>query len=114
ARAAGALRAPRLLAAARDERAVLHRHRARAAVDGLHLRDLVEEVRIGLGPEDLVGELDLRDLLLLQIDDVELGHDVPQLLISTTTPADRSSFISASSVCCVGSRITISRLWVRI
>ena len=36
------------------------------------------------------------------------------VLISTSTPADRSSFISASSVCCVGSRMSSRRLWVRI
>src|SRR6185312_3143199 len=35
-------------------------------------------------------------------------------LISTSTPAGRSSFISASTVCCVGSRMSISRLCVRI
>src|SRR4029079_1132848 len=39
-------------------------------------------------------------------------HD--QVLISTSTPADRSSFISASRVCWVGSRMSSSRLWVRI
>src|SRR5574337_130261 len=38
----------------------------------------------------------------------------PQLLISTSTPADRSSFISASRVCWVGSRMSSRRLWVRI
>src|SRR3954469_6499615 len=37
-----------------------------------------------------------------------------QVFISTSTPADRSSFISASSVCCVGSRMSSKRLWVRI
>src|ERR1700761_2445220 len=35
-------------------------------------------------------------------------------LISTSTPAARSSFISASTVCGVGSTISRSRLWVRI
>src|SRR6185503_4584476 len=35
-------------------------------------------------------------------------------LISTSTPAGRSSFISASTVCCVGSRMSIRRLCVRI
>src|SRR5882724_5966445 len=38
----------------------------------------------------------------------------PNALISTSTPAGRSSFISASTVCCVGSRISSNRLWVRI
>ena len=35
-------------------------------------------------------------------------------LISTSTPAARSSFISASTVCGVGSTMSKSRLWVRI
>src|SRR3989454_9277552 len=39
---------------------------------------------------------------------------LPNALISTSTPAGRSSFISASTVCCVGSRISSRRLWVRI
>src|SRR5262249_17781192 len=37
-----------------------------------------------------------------------------QSLISTSTPAARSSFISASTVCGVGSTMSSSRLWVRI
>src|SRR5262249_37047500 len=39
---------------------------------------------------------------------------VRHVLISPSTPADRSSFISASRVCCVGSRMSSSRLCVRI
>ena len=39
---------------------------------------------------------------------------LPNALISTSTPAGRSSFISASTVCCVGSRMSSSRLCVRI
>ena len=35
-------------------------------------------------------------------------------LISTSTPAERSNFISASSVCCVGSKMSSKRLCVRI
>src|SRR6185503_20657923 len=38
----------------------------------------------------------------------------PNALISTSTPAGRSSFISASTVCGVGSKMSISRLCVRI
>src|SRR5271168_2681273 len=38
----------------------------------------------------------------------------PNALISTSTPAGSSSFISASTVCWVGSRISSRRLWVRI
>src|SRR5207302_7136221 len=34
----------------------------------------------------------------------------PNAFISTSTPAGRSSFISASTVCCVGSRISSRRL----
>src|SRR5262249_27700979 len=37
-----------------------------------------------------------------------------QSLISTSTPAARSSFISASTVCGVGSTMSSSRLWARI
>src|SRR5581483_8082775 len=58
---------------------------------------------------------DRADLLALQVEDVERCHALlRQLLISTSTPADRSSFIRASSVCCVGSRMSSRRLWVRI
>src|SRR5437763_826746 len=38
----------------------------------------------------------------------------PKALISTSTPAGRSSFISASTVCGVGSRMSSKRLCVRI
>src|ERR1039457_364547 len=38
----------------------------------------------------------------------------PNALISTSTPAGRSSFIKASTVCWVGSRMSSSRLCVRI
>src|SRR5262249_8870893 len=38
----------------------------------------------------------------------------PNALISTSTPAGRSSFISASTVCWVGSRMSNNRLCVRI
>src|ERR1700752_277812 len=38
----------------------------------------------------------------------------PNALLSTSTPAGKSSFISASTVCGVGSRMSISRLCVRI
>src|SRR5437763_15233812 len=38
----------------------------------------------------------------------------PNALISTSTPAGKSSFISASTVCGVGSRMSSSRLCVRI
>ena len=76
ARTAGALLLPGLLAAAGDERAVLHRHRAGAAIDVLHLRSLIEKVRVGLGAEHVIRELNLGDLLVGQIYDVELGHGV--------------------------------------
>src|SRR4029077_13466871 len=38
----------------------------------------------------------------------------PNALISTSTPAGKSSFIKASTVCCVGSRMSSRRLCVRI
>ena len=42
------------------------------------------------------------------------GHVVPQSLISMSTPAGRSSRMSESTVFGVGSRMSMSRLWVRI
>src|SRR5260370_32254064 len=44
------------------------------------------------------------------------AHHLPLTysLISTSTPAARSSFISASTVCGVGSTMSSTRLWVRI
>ena len=81
----------------------------------LRLDDLPEEVLLHLGAEHVVGEVDRADLLAFDVEDVDLhGRLAPQVLISTSTPADRSSFISASSVCCVGSRMSSSRLCVRI
>src|SRR4029453_4519196 len=38
----------------------------------------------------------------------------PHSLISTSTPAGRSSFMSESTVCGVGSTMSSRRLWVRI
>src|SRR5262249_55642619 len=43
-----------------------------------------------------------------------LPCSLPNSLISTSTPAGKSSFISASTVCGVGSKMSISRLCVRI
>src|SRR5580698_1435600 len=83
----------------------------------LGVHHLPQEMLLHLGPEDGVGEADLPHGLALDIDDVDLhGESLGsgQVLISTSTPADRSSFMSASSVCCVGSRMSSSRLWVRI
>ena len=39
---------------------------------------------------------------------------LPKALISTSTPAGKSSFIKASTVCCVGSRMSSRRFCVRI
>ena len=50
----------------------------------------------------------------LAITPVRIGSGLPYSLISTSTPADRSSFISASTVCGVGSTISSTRLCVRI
>src|SRR5262245_20871728 len=43
-----------------------------------------------------------------------LPCSLPNALISTSTPAGRSSFINASTVCGVGSKMSTSRLCVRI
>src|SRR5205823_5438782 len=53
---------------------------------------------------------------LLTTYNLELPHLAawPNALISTSTPGGRSSFISASTVSGVGSRMSISRLCVRI
>src|SRR5207249_7225444 len=64
--------------------------------------------------EDGIVEVEIADLRSVEIFDFDLRHDAPQVLISTSTPAERSSFINASRVCCVGSRMSSSRLWVRI
>src|SRR5688572_4769536 len=50
---------------------------------------------------------------------VRIHHSIylcslPNALISTSTPAGRSSFMSASTVCGVGSKMSMSRLCVRI
>src|SRR5216684_1817507 len=74
ARAPGALLLVRLLPAARDQRAVLHAHGAGPARGQLRLDHLVEEVLVDLRVDDLVGEVDGADLLLLEIDDVQSGH----------------------------------------
>src|SRR6266542_2930807 len=112
--AAGVLLLPRLLAATGDEGAVLHRVGAGAVGGELRLHHFVEEVLVHLAGEDGIGEVELAHLLLFEIVDVELGHGRLDYLISTSTPAERSSFMSASSVCGVGSRMSSSRLWVRI
>src|SRR5581483_4294113 len=112
--ASGTLLLPGFASAARNQRAVLDRHRAGAARDLLGLDALVEKVRVDLRSEDDVGEVDGSDLLLLKIVDVESRHDRSYDLISTSTPALRSSFIRASNVCWVGSRMSSKRLWVRI
>src|SRR5690606_40476655 len=56
-------------------------------------------------------QLDGAGLLVLLVDDFDLRHDYS--LISTSTPAASSSFMSASTVCGVGSRMSIKRLCVR-
>src|SRR5262249_5445343 len=110
ARVAGPLLLVRLLAAAADLGARLGVVRAGALAGLLGLHHLPQEVVLDLGAEHGVGQVGLPDLLPLDVDDVDLH----QVLISTSTPADRSSFISASSVCCVGSRMSSRRLCVRI
>src|SRR5262249_14531735 len=106
---AGALLAVRLLVGAAHLGHGAGRVRARALPGALPLHHLPQEVLVDLGAPHLVVEVDGADGRAGEVFDVE-----PHVLISTSTPADRSSFISASSVCCVGSRMSRSRLWVRI
>src|SRR4029078_279202 len=83
----------------------------------LRLDQLPEKVLLHLGAEHGVGEVGLPHLLARNVDDVDLhseGSVFTQFLISPSTPADRSSFMRASSVCCVGSRMSSRRLCVRI
>src|SRR5262249_36483243 len=108
-RAAGALLAPRLLAAALHVLLRLGRMRAGPFGGALHLDDFPEQVLFDVGAQYAVAEVDGAALGPAQIHDVDL-----HVLISTSTPAERSSFISASSVCCVGSRMSSRRLCVRI
>ena len=84
-----------------------------AKLAGLDLRE-INFSKAHMRGVDLTGsQLDGADLLVLPIVNFEL-HDEPQLLISTSTPADSSSFMRASRVCWVGSMMSIIRLWVRI
>jgi hypothetical protein len=109
-----------LLRAAADRRTLLGGLRALPPRRELGLHDLVEEVLLHFRREDLVGQVDRADLFSLHVEDVECCHGdsferlVSYDLISTSTPAERSSFMSASSVCWVGSRMSSKRLWVRI
>src|SRR5207244_4381471 len=85
---------------------------------GLHLRD---DTRAGLehrcGMHGAVRQEQLRHPDLLADQSCDHGYfpcSLPKALISTSTPAGRSSFIRASTVCGVGSKMSISRLCVRI
>src|SRR4029078_7087707 len=104
----------------RDRRAVLRTGSAGTAGRKLRLNDFVEEVFLHLGSEHFVRQVDGADLLALQIENIQGCHVLNLCsrqrgdLISTSTPADRSSFMRASRVCCVGSRMSRRRLWVRI
>src|SRR6185312_9291858 len=111
---AGALLLVRLLAAAAHFVAPLGRVRAGTALGALSLHDLPQEVLVDLDAEDAVVEIHFADGLAVEVFDFDSCHRQPQVLISTSTPAERSSFISASSVCCVGSRMSSRRLCVRI
>eukprot|EP01092_Planopodium_desertum_P015021 TRINITY_DN775_c0_g1_i2.p1 TRINITY_DN775_c0_g1~~TRINITY_DN775_c0_g1_i2.p1 ORF type:complete len:445 (-),score=113.28 TRINITY_DN775_c0_g1_i2:147-1481(-) len=51
---------------------------------------------------------------ILRSGEVPYSTKLDYSLISTSTPAARSSFISASTVCGVGSTMSSRRLWVRI
>src|SRR5205814_9757979 len=77
----------------------LHHH-ARTCFDDGHGRDCA------------IRRKQLRHANFLADDSV--NHCLPKALISTSTPAGKSSFISASTVCGVGSRMSIRRLCVLI
>src|SRR5262249_11422263 len=94
--AAGALLAVELLRRAAPRAALLRRLGAGAARRELRLHHLVEEVLLHLGAEDLVCEIELADLLALQVENSDLHGGPSYDLISTSTPAERSSFINAS------------------
>src|SRR5262249_27003237 len=72
----------------------------------------VEQVRLDRRLEDDRIELHLARLALACAHEGQRRHGYS--LISTSTPAASSSFISASTVCGVGSRMSMSRLCVRI
>jgi hypothetical protein len=75
-----------LAATAGNQRSVLHPYRASAPVDLLHLGHFVDEVLVGRNAEDVVGELDLGNLLEIQIHHIELGHGLIPLSSPKTMP----------------------------
>src|SRR5229473_1313659 len=107
-------------------------HILRSARAGAELQRHVAVLVLGAVGDDLaIGEAQHRDRHVLATVRKDAGHpdllcDHPgthclcpvslaaQSLISTSTPAARSSFISASTVCGVGSTMSSSRLCVRI
>src|SRR5437868_12531347 len=113
---------------------LLH-HDARPRLDDRHRRDRAifgEQLRHpNFAPDDSINHLEPRPMSKVQClmskaqcqSLTDFGHWIldfgqiyclPNALISTSTPAGRSSFMSASTVCGVGSRISINRLCVRI
>src|SRR5215813_11801432 len=99
---------------------------------GAELQRHVAVLVLGAVGDDLaIGEAQHRDRHVLATVRKDAGHPdllcdhsgthvwcpvslAAQSLISTSTPAARSSFISASTVCGVGSTMSSRRLWVRI
>ena len=75
--AAGALLPPGLLARARDEGPVLGHVGAAAPAGAVLLHRLVDEVRVGLGGEDVRGELDLPDRLVRGVHHRHLRGGLP-------------------------------------
>src|SRR5690606_29177477 len=75
--------------------------------------DLYDRVRLGLdhGAWDLL-PLFIEDLGHPQLFSDNADHDCYSTLISTSTPAGRSSLVNASTVCALESRMSIRRLWV--
>ena len=88
------------------------------ALRRLHLRDDTRaSLEHGRRMHGAVGVEQLRHPDFLAEESCDHGYfpcSLPNALISTSTPAGRSSFISASTVCGVGSKMSMSRLCVRI
>src|SRR6185436_17261311 len=86
-------------------------------LDRLHLRHHARAcLQHGCRMDTAVGIEQLRHPDFLADESVDHGYfpcSFPKALISTSTPAGRSSFINASTVCGVGSKMSISRSWVR-
>src|SRR5690606_37519197 len=114
----GEVAAARLVHLARVDRAVGELHGG--VTVGLRSADLRHHVRARLDHGDrhhpvvLVEDLGHPELRAQDPGDLSFGHRSKPYWMFTSTLAGRSMRISASTVFGVGSRMSISRLWVRI